>query len=179
MDTPRKDPLLLSAKVLTIFVRVMLVIGMVFLGIGMAVMAIGAAGWLPDNVTSEIPLSMSGAPLWAAVLALFAAVVTLGLAFDFVARLARIIDTVSAGDPFSLANAARLFRMAWLALGVQLASSAAALLGEFAEQHIEDGHFEFESYFSLNGIALALILFILARVFRKGAEMRDELEGTV
>ena len=31
----------------------------------------------------------------------------------------------------------------------------------------------------LGGILLALVLFILARVFRKGAEMRAELEGTV
>ncbi len=30
-----------------------------------------------------------------------------------------------------------------------------------------------------NGLLLMLILFILARVFRKGAEMRAELEGTV
>ena len=28
-------------------------------------------------------------------------------------------------------------------------------------------------------IVLALVLFILARVFREGARMRDELEGTV
>jgi hypothetical protein len=32
---------------------------------------------------------------------------------------------------------------------------------------------------SFGGVLLALVLFILARVFRKGAEMRAELEGTV
>ena len=33
--------------------------------------------------------------------------------------------------------------------------------------------------FSLTGILMVLILFILARVFKRGAEMREELEGTV
>jgi hypothetical protein len=32
---------------------------------------------------------------------------------------------------------------------------------------------------SLTGLAVGLVLFILARVFRKGAEMRQDLEGTV
>ena len=31
----------------------------------------------------------------------------------------------------------------------------------------------------LTGILLTLILFILARVFREGSRMREELEGTV
>ena len=33
--------------------------------------------------------------------------------------------------------------------------------------------------FSTNGLLLALVLFILARVFRTGAKMREDLEGTV
>ena len=33
--------------------------------------------------------------------------------------------------------------------------------------------------FSGGGLLLMLVLFILARVFRRGAEMREELEGTV
>ena len=33
--------------------------------------------------------------------------------------------------------------------------------------------------FSLTGVLLALVLFILARVFRHGAAMREDLEGTV
>ncbi len=32
---------------------------------------------------------------------------------------------------------------------------------------------------SFSGVLLALILFVLARVFGQGAQMRDELEGTV
>ena len=32
---------------------------------------------------------------------------------------------------------------------------------------------------SLAGLLLALVLFILARVFREGARMREDLEGTV
>lgn len=33
--------------------------------------------------------------------------------------------------------------------------------------------------FDLGGIILAITLFILARVFRQGAAMRNDLEGTV
>ena len=32
---------------------------------------------------------------------------------------------------------------------------------------------------SANGLLLVLVLFILARVFKTGAQMRDDLEGTV
>ena len=39
--------------------------------------------------------------------------------------------------------------------------------------------FVVDSGFDVNGLLLMLILFILARVFRKGADMRAELEGTV
>ena len=39
--------------------------------------------------------------------------------------------------------------------------------------------FEIGFTLSSGGVAVVLLLFILARVFRIGAEMRDELEGTV
>jgi hypothetical protein len=33
--------------------------------------------------------------------------------------------------------------------------------------------------FWLGGVILSLTLFVLARVFRKGTDMREDLEGTV
>ncbi|KTR85316.1 hypothetical protein NS277_00115 [Novosphingobium barchaimii] len=98
--------------------------------------------------------------------------------------LKRIVDTVGAGDPFVPINATRLTQMAWLTLGVQLASALiggiATLLDRVAGDapHIR-GEIQVDSGVSGNGLLLMLILFILARVFRKGAEMRAELEGTV
>jgi hypothetical protein len=37
----------------------------------------------------------------------------------------------------------------------------------------------FKADVPLAGLFLALVLFILARVFREGTRMRDDLEGTV
>lgn len=179
MDRPRKDPLLIIAKLLTIVVRVFLMIGMVALGIGLAGTAIASAGWLPGEVLIEMGPDLTSAPLWIVALALAAGLVSLGLMFDFVRLLAQIIDTVSIGDPFVMANAQRLTRMAWLALAVQATSLAAGLLGDWAERRIPQAQLEFSSDFTLTGLGLALTLFILARVFREGARMRDELEGTV
>jgi hypothetical protein len=42
---------------------------------------------------------------------------------------------------------------------------------------LKDADFDFGV--SLGGLLLALTLFILARVFRQGAAMREDLEGTV
>jgi len=179
MNSARKDPLLMAAKIITIIARIVLVIGMIGCGIGMAALAVGAAGWLPENVIVEMGMDHNPAPLWAAALAVFGALVALGLSYEFVKKLAQVIDTVGEGDPFSLANAARITSMAWLALGVQAISFIASLLGNWADTHMEGDNFQWESDFSLTGIALALVLFILARVFREGARMQIELEGTV
>lgn len=102
---------------------------------------------------------------------------TAALGYLFVRHLRRIIDTVAEGDPFIPQNAVRLRTMGWIAVTVQLiALPAGALAGWISYkshvQYIDIG-------VSLGGIVLALILFVLARVFGKGAEMRDELEGTV
>ena len=35
------------------------------------------------------------------------------------------------------------------------------------------------SLYDLDGLFIVLVLFILARIFRHGATMRDDLEGTV
>jgi hypothetical protein len=40
-----------------------------------------------------------------------------------------------------------------------------------------DAHGGFE--FSYFGLLLALVLFVIARVFREGTRLREELEGTV
>lgn len=100
-----------------------------------------------------------------------------GLSVLFLRLLRRIIDTVAEGDPFIPDNAVRLDRMGWIALAVQLlAIPAGALTGWIAHvSHVE----RIDVGFSVGGILLALILFILARVFRRGAAMRDDLEGTV
>lgn len=118
---------------------------------------------------SDIVYAMHGAQLLIALTAI--------LGFLFIRHLRRIIDTVAQGDPFIPLNAVRLRTMGWIAVTVQLvAIPAGALAGWISYK----GHVRYVDIgISFGGIVLALILFVLARVFGKGAEMRDELEGTV
>lgn len=59
---------------------------------------------------------------------------------------------------------------------------AAFLAGEIADWASKYDDFDLNvggDGFSLTGIMIVLLLFILARVFRRGAAMREDLDGTV
>lgn len=102
------------------------------------------------------------------------------LAFFFLRHLRRIVDSVADGDPFVPINADRLRNMAWIALAMQVVLIAItpiilwfdALPQKQNVHHNSDG-------LSFALLVLALLLFVLARVFRVGTAMRDELDGTV
>ncbi len=179
MPTSNHDQLLTFAKLATIVARAVILIGMIGVGIAMAVTAIAAAGYLPDEASVELRSALGGATAWISVLAMLTGLITLGLTHDFVVRLAQIIDTVGEGDPFVVDNAARLTRMGWLALAVQLLGITVAILDRWTGPRLDQGAFDLTIDVSFTGFGLAIVLFILARVFRKGAEMREELEGTV
>lgn len=173
----RKDALLITAKVGTILARVGLAIGMAMVGIAGAVAVIGrgvSPGWLAKAASAD-PAEVTGAVLIVLVIAM----ASLSMAYDFVTRLAQIIDTVGQGDPFTLANAKRLTRMAWLALIIQLIAIPGMLLSTWLKPQLAEGAFGIRSDFSLSALGLAIVLFVLARVFRQGAAMREDLEGTV
>ncbi|MFC4256942.1 DUF2975 domain-containing protein [Altererythrobacter xixiisoli] len=178
MPIAPKDPLLTAARITIIIARIALVIGMIGLGVAAAVTLIGSSR-LSDQITIAIEQGGVGEVTGGATLVILLTLFSLGLMYDFAARLAQIIDTVGQGDPFTLANAARLTRMGWLAVGVQLLALPSMLLSTWLETRVDKGVFHLDSDLSLTGIALALVLFILARVFRTGAAMRDDLEGTV
>jgi len=102
------------------------------------------------------------------------------LAFFFLRHLRRIVDSVSDGDPFVPVNADRLRNMAWLAVAMQIVLIAITptLLWFDALPHKQNVHHN-SNGLSFAALVLALLLFILARVFRVGTAMREELEGTV
>lgn len=161
-----KDPLLTAAHVLTIAVRIGLVMAMIALGVFGALTVIG---WeTGEGVTTAAKL---------AVIAL--SLTSLGLLYDFATRLAQIIGTVKTGDPFILPNAGRLTRMGWLILIVLVLEYLSELIDGWLEAGQENLALQIGVTELLTGLGLALVLFILARVFRKGAEMREDLEGTV
>ncbi len=121
------------------------------------------------SLPGDIAYAITGAQLLIALAAI--------LGYYFIRHLRRIIDTVADGDPFTPANAVRLNHMAWLAVAVQcIAFPAGALAGWVA--YISKAHY-IDVGVSFSGVLLALILFVLARIFGQGAEMRAELEATV
>lgn len=103
--------------------------------------------------------------------------VTSLLAFRFFAVGRRIVDTVAQGDPFIPENATRLREMGWLSVIVQLLAFPAAWLTGWLAYVTHSPYID--GRFSIGAILLALVLFVLARIFRIGAEMREDLEGTV
>ena len=114
--------------------------------------------------------------------------------FYFFKSLDRIIDTVGAGDPLTLENVKRLNLMGWLVLLSQIfppiLKYAANLLAQRAAKQSPD-HALTEALLQMptifdttaSGVGysmlLALVLFILARIFKYGAQTREDPEGTV
>lgn len=176
MSVLPRDPLLGAARlVLSLLMVATLAAAGFFLAASGALTVAPAAAlrWLSGATGHAIP---AGA---ADVLALTAATLAAMSVLSFVAQrlLRRVIDSVALGDPFVPENARRLQAMAWLTLAIQAMSiGVASLIGwtVFATGWLRS---QFE--FSLGGILLTLVLFILARVFRQGTAMREELEGTV
>lgn len=91
-------------------------------------------------------------------------------------RLRAIVDSVAAGAAFSSTNANRLHTIAWAVLATQVIDLAWGLVAMQASK--ASGEYLGWS-FGLTGWLAALMLFVLARVFRDGAAMREEMEGTV
>jgi len=92
-------------------------------------------------------------------------------------RLLMIVDTVSTGNPFVGANAARLQAIAWALLALDLIHFAVGAVGSSVSSAAGPLHLSWG--FSLTRWLAVLLLFVLARVFEQGARMREELEGTV
>lgn len=99
------------------------------------------------------------------------------LAHIILTRLVAMIDSVPAGTALSLVNADRLRQIAWALIGINLLDLAFGAVTTWAEANNGDPGGGWS--LSLTGWVAALMLFILARVFRDGAALREEMEGTV
>ncbi|WP_037500216.1 DUF2975 domain-containing protein [Sphingomonas jaspsi] len=174
MSKFKSDPLLNSARILIGFLMGICAFagGAVVLGVG-AILTVQRQDLVAKLAAEGIPANGVNAIL--AILILVAAVMALG--FFFLRHLLRIIGSVGEGDPFNPVNADRLRSMGWLAIASQPVMWTLGLVAHWIEQFTDKAHTEVG--ISLGAIILGLILFILARVFRTGAAMREELEGTV
>ena len=171
-----RDPLLLAARIATVF------------GMGLAALVAVATTIAAPAVLvfrAEIAgdmTSIHGGPVGANVAVALALVLLLvaamgACAFLFQRHLLRIIDSVGLRDPFVPQNARRLAAMGWLTLGIEALSLPIGGIGQWLSTEVRDATLDFGV--DMGGLLLALVLFVLARVFREGARMREDLEGTV
>lgn len=176
-----KDPLLTAANALLVFfIAVMSLVTVMF------VLGGPAALIFKDRIVAEftkngVADSAQIFPALGLVLLGLAALVALGV--YFLVLLRRIVNSVGEGDPFVPVNAERLSRMGWIALAGQVASmpigGAVVWIARIVADERDKVRLDDDFGFTGGGVLLVLILFILARVFRQGAAMREELEGTV
>ena len=176
MATLREDPLLGIARAILTFLMGLTIFVGAAITLALPVVVLNQQKVIIEFGKSSA--ATSGGDLIGAILAVLVLVVALAaLSFLFLRHLRRIVDTVRQGDPFIPENAARLRTMAWLSIVLQLVALAAGALTLWLEEATKEFQANFDV--SIGGILLPLVLFILARVFRRGAEMREELEGTV
>jgi hypothetical protein len=172
------DPLLGAAKIVTIIACGLLIFIMVMLGIGLGAMTtVGRVELLTELAKLGAPASS----IWligTAIILIFALV---GIGYQFMRNLLGMINSVGEGDPFHPENANRLSRMGWLTLAGQVIVLPIAAISEHFSPYLDkaDVQSDFGFGLDLGTVLLMLVLFILARVFRKGTQMREELEGTV
>lgn len=176
MPTIQNDPLLVLAKGLLTFMLIFIIIGMVGLGIGFTAV-IGLHGMVAEKLAKA---GAAESTYWL-ILVIFPLIAAMLAAMHrFVSTLRAIVGTVEEGDPFSPVNAERLRAMAWLSVIIQVLTLPVGFLSTKVEEAAKGiTSMNIDAEFSSNGLLLALVLFILARVFRTGAQMREELEGTV
>ena len=176
MTSQTRDPLLMAARFMLIFM--MGVMGLV--AIACAIGAIATLAMHGMIVTEMAKEAIPAEAAWAIapLVALIGAAGVLG--FLFFRHLYRLVGTVGEGDPFIPENAKRLSSMGWIVVAVHvLAIPLVGIVTWFAKLMKEEHTIHIDGGFDLGGILLALLLFILARVFREGTRRREELEGTV
>ena len=181
MDLAPKDPLLDVARFLIVFFIGALALGIAAVIVAIPVVLLNQAKILA-RLTEDGHTVVGSSFFLAITLVLVLTAVLLALAIWFLVLLRRIVATVAAGDPFIAENGGRLSLMGWIALAGQVAGipmgALVVWLGQLVEDH-DSVRIDDDFGLSGGGIILVLILFVLARVFRQGAAMREDLEGTV
>jgi hypothetical protein len=168
------DTLGLSRKVLRVLIRLNQLMGFLILAllvtsivVGDAVMRALTAGSPEANATLFMGMRLVALLGFCAV----------PVVHFILTRILAIVDTVSVGNPFVLANAARLQKIAWAVLVLELIHLAVGAVA--ASVSTPAAPFDINWKFSPTRWVAVLLLFVLARVFEQGAQMREELEGTV
>ena len=129
------------------------------------------------NLANEFP-SLDAAALFPKIYVIFAlGIILLGLIWTIMRKLLGIVGSVEDRNPFVIANAARLKAIGWLMVAVQIIGIPLALVARKAADLFGENNVDLD--ISPNSILAILLVFILAGIFERGAQMREELEGTV
>jgi hypothetical protein len=168
------DTLTLSRRVLRVLIKLNLLMGALILALLIA--SLIAESWVMEALGAR-PAPGNSMLFVGMRLIMVIGLCGVPIVHLVLARLLTIVETVSVGNPFIVANAVRLKTIAWAILGLELmhfaVGTVAALVSTTAAPlNISWG-------FSLTRWLTVLMLFVLARVFEQGARMREDLEGTV
>ena len=168
------DTLALSRKVLRVLIKLNWLVGVLILGLLVASIVfegpvMKALGGGSPEANAKLYLGMR-----------LVALIGLGavpVVHFILTRILAIVDTVSGGNPFVSANAERLQKIAWAVLALELMHLAVGAIA--AGVSTAAAPFDIDWSFSPTRWVAVLLLFVLARVFEQGTQMREELEGTV
>ena len=174
MPRPRPDALALTRAFLRVLTRLNQLLGVAILALLVASLiaegpVMGALGAPATDANTRLILGMR--------LIMVLGIAAVPITHVVLTRLRVIVDTVRDGDPFVLENAARLQRIAWAVLGLELLHIAVGAVAAGAST--EQAPLDIDWSFSLTRWLAVLLLFVLARVFEQGTRMRDDLAGTV
>lgn len=182
MTETHKDPLLLFGKLLARLLRwaSALAGGIVLLLIPIVLLI--SQDMLPGFSRANGSDIIEASPLSVVAISAMLALILAAL-FHFFGKLRAIIVSAGEGDPFTPENAKRLNAMAWLFLGVKilavLVGGLRLYLANLVDKDANGGDSLDFSLYDLDAIVIVIVLFILARIFRHGAAMREDLKGTV
>ena len=168
------DTLVLSRRVLRVLTILNLLMGVLILALLVASLVsegpvMGALGARPAPGNSMLFVGMR--------LIMVIGLCAIPVVQFVLTRLLTIVDTVTVGNPFVVANAERLKMIAWAVLGLELMHFAVGTVAASVSTTATPLHISWG--FSLTRWLAVLMLFVLARVFEQGARMREDLEGTV
>lgn len=166
MSEMRRDPLLAAARsIVQFFIWVALLVTIAAVILSPAIHFADGAEKLDRSVI------VAGSMILLLVAAMSSMV------FLWLQELRRIIDSVREANPFAPENADRLSRMAKLSLAINCIAIPTGAVAADISTRIEGAKSDFG--FSLGGLLLAMVLFILARVFREGTQIKADIEGVV
>lgn len=174
MARPVPGALALSRRVLQALLVLNAVYGVAILALLVASLAaagpvMGALGVRPAADSATLARGMR--------LVMVAGIASVPIAHVVLTRLLAIVDTVRAGDPFVVENGGRLQTIAWSVLGLEAVHLFVGAVASASASSVQP--LDLDWSFSFTPWIAVLLLFVLARVFDRGARMRADLEGTV